>query len=151
MADASAMSPTMLKMMVTDDMSIEDRVLIVAPILSRLIDEWDEGKSKMTVQPFQQLILDLIDASGLSYMRWCDTDKVGCTRQIAKKLDSYQSMYMSCCCASCSRGGLGQRATASPRRYLQHPRVGNGEHSTQCSPKAQTACLRPSMQACLNS
>ena len=71
------MSPTMLKMMVTDDMSIEDRVLIVAPILSRLIDEWDEGKSKMTVQPFQQLILDLIDASGLSYMRWCDTDKVG--------------------------------------------------------------------------
>ena len=66
MALASAMNPTMLKMMVTEGMSIEDRVLIVAPILIHLIDEWYEGKPRMTVQPLQQLIWHLIDASGLS-------------------------------------------------------------------------------------
>ena len=77
MANASTINPIMLKTMVTEGMPVEDRVLIVAPILIKLIEEWDEGKSNMRVQPFQQLILDLIDAVGLSYIRWCDADKVG--------------------------------------------------------------------------
>jgi hypothetical protein len=58
------------------DASIAVRMECIAHIINAKIEDWDSGKTKIGVEPFQQELLDIAEKADGSYERWIDVGSV---------------------------------------------------------------------------